>query len=1086
MKKIKITIILIMALFSFIDGFAQGRTVVRGRVVDQADKSPVIGATVVEMDKDGRVVSGTTSDMNGDFTYEVRNMSNVLKISVIGYNAAEVKPDAAKPMMVQLTSSDVEIEQVTITAKQRTSSTLTNIEERDRASSAVKVDLMEMQDVGVTSAIDALQGKVAGLDIMSASGDPGSGSQIVIRGLSSMGNSKPLIVINGVPQDRVSSNFDLSSADSEDISNMINIAMQDIKSIEVLKDAGATAIYGAKGADGVLLIETRTGKMGKVQFDYNYKHTFSYQPPAIPMLTGDEYVMLQIEQLHNAYGTFELPDEIANNRDYVDYYNYSANTDWVKEITQNANTMDHYLSLSGGGDKTRYAASFSYVDEGGTTINTFSNRFSTRINLDYFLSKRMQYTVNFSYFTNNTRKSVELDEYSGSWRKRNVREMAYLKAPNMSIYEYDELGNNTGEYFNPIRSYQGDGRYYYNPVAVGRLGKNDNKLTQMETSFKFRYTINDWLTFRESVAFQYDGNKSNVFLPYSAMGVDWIDWMVNKAEEGNSMQTNVHTETSFVFNAPFDPKVHDLSGVFTVATQQNRNEWVNLQSNRIPSTDIQDPAVDAQINWIGTSMTEFRNIGGVASVNYKFKDRYMVQTTIRTDASSSFGNSNRWGTFASLSGAWRFSDEPFLDLWDFLGESKLKASWGQVGRQPGSNHTYSRFALYESIGGGKYMNNSAVGPTRVQLDNLKWETVSSLNVGLETNLFDDRFFFQADVYSKRTDDLLFGQNGGYNIPTSSGFGSLALFNGGQMINNGWEAMINYKVLRTKNTLLTFNFNVSRNINKFTKLPDNFNREKDTELNNGQFARKLEVGEALGAFYGLEYEGVYHNAESTFARDANGNVLVDGAGIPMPMTYKGQYIFQAGDAKYKDQNNDGKIDINDVVHIGDSNPDFQGQVGMALKYKRFDLSFDFYYRLGFDIINGVAMNTQGMNDRNNQSKAVLRRWRVPSDEPVANQLPRAYYGNPANNLGSNRYVERGDFIRLNNVKIGYKLPKNQCDKLGLTKLDFSLTARKLWTLTNYSGQDPEVWMDASDPFVVGVDNARTPPSQSVTLNIAIGF
>lgn len=1084
MKKIKITIILIMALFSFIDGFAQGRTVVRGRVVDQADKSPIIGATVVEMDKDGRVVSGTTSDMNGDFTYEVRNMSNLLKVSVIGYNATEVKPNASTPMMVQLTSSDVEIEQVTITAKQRTSSTLTTIDERDRASSAVKVDLMEMQDVGVTSAVDALQGKVAGLDIMSSSGDPGSGSQIVIRGLSSMGNSKPLIVINGVPQNRVQDGFDLSSADSEDISNMINIAMQDIKSIEVLKDAGATAIYGANGADGVLLIETRTGRMGAVQFDYNFKSTFSYQPPAIPMLNGDEYVMLQIEEWHNAKGAFELPDEIANNRDYTDYYNYSANTDWLKEITQNAMTFDNYLALSGGGDKTRYAASFSYVDEGGTTINTFSKRFSTRINLDYFLSKRMQYTVNFSYFTNNTRKSINMPgDDSFSWF-RGVREMAYIKAPNMSIYEYDEQGNNTGEYFNPIQSYQGDGQAYYNPVAVARLGKNDNKLTQMETSFKFRYTINDWLTFRESVSFQYDGSKDNTFLPYSAIGNDWLNHLINKAEENNNMTTNILTESAFVFNAPFDPKVHDLSAQFTMTTRQNRTEGMNIQSNRIPSIDMQDPAIDAQINYMNTGQSERREIGAVLASSYIFRGRYIFQGTIRTDANSAYARSNRWGTFPSLAGAWRFSDEPFLDMWNFLGDSKLKVSWGKVGKVGGNS--YDRFALYESIGGGRYMNNAAVAPTRVQLDNLRFEIQNSLNVGFETNMFDDRFFFQADIYSKRTDDMLFGPPNGYNIPTSSGFNTLALFNGGQMINNGWEAMLSYKIVRTKNTLLQFDFNVSRNVNKFTKLPDNFNREKDAQLNNGQYARKLEVGEALGSFYGLEYEGVYHNSESTIARDADGNVLVDGAGIPMPMTYKGEYIFQAGDAKYKDQNNDGKIDINDVVHIGDSNPDFSGTTGMKFKYKRFDFSFDFYYRLGFDIINKVAMNTQGMNDKHNQSKAVLRRWRVPSDEPIANQLPRAYYENPANNLGSNRYVERGDFIRLNNVKIGYRLPKDLCEKMKLTKFDLSLTARKLWIFTNYSGQDPEVWMNASDPFMIGEDNARTPPAQSVTLNIAIGF
>lgn len=1073
MKKINITIILIFALFSFIEGFAQGgKAVVRGRVLDKGDKSPVVGATVVEMDKDSRVVSGTTTDINGDFVYEVRNLGNVLKVSFIGYNATEVKPNPSKPMIVELSSSDQEIEQVTVTAKQRSSSTLTTVTERDRASSAVKVDLMEMQDVGVTSAADALQGKVSGLDIISASGDPGSGSQIVIRGLSSMGNSQPLIVIDGVPQDRVSSGMDLSSADGEDISNMINIALQDIKSIEVLKDAGATAIYGSKGADGVLLIETRRGKMGAVKFDYNYKHSLNYQPKAIPMLNGDEYIMLQLEEWHNAYGIFTVPDEIAYDKDYSDFYNYSQNTDWLGAITQNSQTMDHYFSLSGGGDKTRYSASFSYVDEGGTTINTDSRKFSTRINLDYILSKKLMYTVLFSYFTNNTGGNISLNG-------NNVRGMAYIKAPNMSIWEYDENGVPTGEYFTPINSYQGSGDSYFNPVAVATLGSNDYKLTQLETTFKLRYTIKDWLTFNESVSFQYDGKKSNSYIPYNAIGMDWLGWQINKAEESNTMLSNIRTESSFVFTAPFNPQYHDLSGVLTWSTQQTRDEWINFQSNRLPSTDIQDPAIDAQINWIGSGLSESRNVGGVMSVNYKYLDRYMLQATVRTDANSSFGSSNRWGTFLSMAGAWRFSSEPFLENCEWLGESKLKASWGTVGRTP-SGASYARYAEYTSA--GTYIGNSSVTPSKIQLDNLKWETVESVNVGFETNLFNDRFFLSGEVYSKKTNDILFG---GYSIPYSSGYSSLTYYNGGEMINNGWEAMVNFKPIRTKNTILTIDFNISRNVNKFTSLPDNYTREKDVTLSNGSFPKRVEEGTAIGSFFGFEYMGVFADDQDAIAKDAQGNPIVDSEGTPVPLTFQETYNFQGGDSHYKDQNNDGKIDLNDVIYLGNCNPAFMGGFGAALKYKRFDISVNFHYRVGFDIINGVAISTQGMTDKNNQSKAVLRRWRIPGQD-YENQLPRAYYGHPANNLGSSRYVESGDYLRLNNVKIGYRLPKEKCDQWHLNKLDFAISARKLYTWTNYSGQDPEIGQNASDPFWVGVDNARTPPSRMVTLSVAVGF
>ena len=459
MKKINSIIILIIALINVTSVFAQEKTIIRGRVIDNNDKSAIIGANVVEFDKENRVINGTITNVNGDFVLTLKDPKNIVKVSVIGYKAQEVKVEPGKTIMVSLLSDDVVIGEVKVVAEQKVAG-LTNVADRDKASASVKIDLMEMQDAGITSAADALQGKVTGLDIISASGDPGSGSQLVIRGLSSMGNNQPLIVIDGVPQFKVErGSIDLTSADSEDISNLINIALQDIKSIEVLKDAASTSIYGSRGADGVLLIETHKGRMGKVQFDYQYKNNYSVQPDAIPMLNGDEYIMLQLEQWHNARGVYNIDPEIAYDKDYNQFHNYSANTDWLKEITQNGTSNDHYFSVSGGGEKTRYFTSFGYLNETGTTINTGYNRFTTRINLDYFLSRNLLFQIKFNYTASLTERNVDLNN-------RNIREMAYIKAPNMSVYEYDVNGNPTGEYFTPIRSYQGDGVTYFNPVAV--------------------------------------------------------------------------------------------------------------------------------------------------------------------------------------------------------------------------------------------------------------------------------------------------------------------------------------------------------------------------------------------------------------------------------------------------------------------------------------------------------------------------------------------------------------------------------------------------------------------------------------------
>jgi len=479
-------------------------------------------------------------------------------------------------------------------------------------------------------------------------------------------------------------------------------------------------------------------------------------------------------------------------------------------------------------------------------------------------------------------------------------------------------------------------------------------------------------------------------------------------------------------------------------------------------------------------------ISGVGTFNYKFKDRYMAQTVLRGDAQSSFGQNNRWGLFKGINLGWRFSSEEFLESLTWLGESMIRATWGVAGRQP--SDPYARFATYQSAGNGSYMLNPAVAPTSIQLNNLQWENVTTWEVGGELNLFHDKVYVDGSYYYKVTTDLLFGgtnESDYYPIPYSSGFNGLKFLNAGEMTNYGWEFMADYKALRSKDWLLSFNFNISQNINSFSKLPDNFNPERSTSIGNEQYPLRVVEGEPIGSFFGFRYLGVYERDEDAVARDANGDVLYDSDGIPIPMRYTDSYVFKGGDPIYEDINKDGKIDINDAVYIGDSNPNFIGGFGSALKYKNWDLSLAFHYRLGFDIINGIAMQTEGMNSRDNQSKAVLSRWRVQGDN-YEGMLPRAYMNHPANNLGSDRYVEKGDYLRLNNVKLSYMLSPELCRKIGVRKANIAFSARKLFTWTKYSGQDPEISQDATDPFWIGVDYARTPPPQVYTFSIGVGF
>lgn len=1053
--------------------FAQNGLVLRGSVRDKNNSEPIIGATIIEYDKDKRIVTGSITDVNGNFILNVKNPDALLMFSFIGYKSLEIPLNGRAKLVVELEPESFDMEEVVITAKVN-SDPLTGIADRNMATSRVKVDLSEaMQDISF-SAEEALVGRVTGLDITSFSGDPGSGSSIVIRGLGSLGSSSPLIVVDGIPQSTASSDFDFSSADQEDIGDLVNIAPQDIKSIEVLKDAGSTAQWGSKGADGVLQIETFRGKKGRTTFDYQNKFTWNFQPPPIPMLNGDEYIMLQLEEWHNSTGIYEVPSEISYDPDYVDFYNYNKNTDWVNAVSQNSFINENFFKLSGGGEKTRYYASLSKHKSSGTTINTGLERLSTRVNLDYDVSKKLRFSVNFSY----TNSLKENNYYVNG---TNVREMAYRKAPNMSIYEYDSEGNPTGEYFNPINSYQGSGTVYFNPVAVGDLSINDVNEKRVRNDFTLHYNILPWLRFQEIISFQYLNQKKEQFLPQDAIGADWLNSMINRSAETNYSKSQIITRSQLFF-LPRINSDHIVSGTLMLETDQQGNEWSTLSGKNGPSTSISDPAANPTLNYINSGQQQIHILGILATANYIMKDRYGLSFNYRRDASSRFGENNRWGDFPSFGVFWRFSKEPWMKKYTFLSNGKLNYSYGLAGKQP--DGAYDRHAVINepSSGASQYIDNPIVVQQQVQLSNLKWQTVYSHNIKLDLGFFKDKIYFSGEIYKKITEDLLWSD---YLIPQSSGYTTLSWFNGGSMENKGWELVLNVQALKRKKSVLRFNFNISQNINSFLEFPENFNPERDQNIGNGQFPRRAILGQPIGSFYGFRYLGVWPSDEDVIATDASGNVLVDVNGNPVPFSYNNTYNFQGGDARYEDVNHDGKIDIMDAVYLGDSNPEFIGGFGFNYSWRDFRVSSQWNYRTGFQIVNEIAMNTQGMLGKDNQSVAVLHRWRSQGQNEE-NMLPRAYYGHTANNLGSDRYVEDGDFLRMLNLTIAYKVPKSICSKMKIRSMDFGLSMRRILTFTNYSGQDPEISQEIEDPFWFGTDNARTPPSQSYSLNVSIGF
>lgn len=1055
--------------------FAQEGFVVRGRVTDAETGEVVIGANVIEYDEQKRIIRGTITDVNGYYQLNATKDNALLGFSSIGYKTKEINLSGRSKLDVQIEPESVELEEVVVTAKAETDP-LTGVSDRNNASSRVKVDMAKSRSIGAISAGDALQGEVSGLDIMSVSGDPGSGSSIVIRGLGSLGNSQPLIVVDGIKQNiNIDNNFSFASADQEDLSNLINIAPQDIKSVEVLKDAASTAVWGSEGADGVLLIETFKGTRGKTRFSYNSKLSRDVQPPAIPMLNGDEYIMMQLEEWHNARGVFELPPEISYNRDFVDFHNYSANTDWLDAITRKGYQNDQFFKLEGGGDKTLYYASVSYLGSEGTTINTDFERITARVNLTYNISDKLRFVTQLSY-TN----SDKGDNYSGS--NDNIRKMAYIKSPNMSVMEMDANGKSTGEYFTPIETYQGSGIQYYNPVAIGNLSVNDIENNTLENSFILQYNIFPWLRFKETLSFTYMNQKRNWFLPYNAVGAHWLDPRNNESRERNLNSNKIMTRSQ-VFISPRINSNHVFSTVLMWETDNQQLERSDLLNSRGPGVHISDPAANTLLGNTISYAQEVKSLGALLSVNYVMMDKYIGQFNLRADGSSKFGEAQRWGLFPSASVAWRFSSEDFMQNFHSLSEGKLRFSYGQSGKQP--DGAYARHAIYNTQYPYQYIESPLILPLQVQLSKLKWQTVSSVSFGLDLGFFDERLTLTAELYDKITSDLLWERNDRYQIPSSSGYSYLNAYNAGKVRNKGWEFFMNGTVIQKSDMNLNLNFNISHNINTFLEFPENFQNEKNIDVRNGDFPLRAEEGVPVGSFYGFRFLGVWPRDEDVVARDAEGNLLLDVIGNPVPLSYKEEYRFKGGDAIYQDVNYDGKIDILDAVYLGDSNPDFIGGWGMNMNWKDWSLSTQFFFRTGYQIVNEVALTTEGMLNRDNQSKAVLNRWRKQGMDEEG-LLPRAYMFHPANNLGSDRYVEDGDFMRLNKLALGYQFDKDVVGRFGLNLLEISLSMRRIATLTNYSGQDPEVSQSGSDPFWFGTDNARTPPPKTYTLNINVRF
>lgn len=1048
-------------------------------------KEALTGATVYVTNANQRVITGVVTNENGEYILSVSDGENIsIVFSFIGYQSVTIPYKKQKVLNVTLKEDVANLDEVVVSTA-RINKGMMGIPDKNSGVASQKIDMDEMREMQVTSIEDALQGRMANVDIIAGSGDPGSKSAIRIRGTSSLNaSSEPLVVVDGIPYDtEIGAGFDFNTANEEDYGAMVNIAPSDIQSIEVLKDAAATAMWGSKGANGVLLITTKRGQRGKTRFSISQKIDYKREPQQVELLDGRQYVTMVQDAMWNRMsydgwndylmGLLGKDKEINFDPSYEFYDEYNQNSDWVDMITKTAVTSETNFSMSGGGDRALYRFSAGYLNEGGTTIGTGFNRLTTRLNVDYNFSTKLRVSAGFSFA-----QGEKDDNYTDSG-VNGARQEARIRMPNMSPYFIDEDGQVTSEYFTPLSNFQGDwdSKKRFNPLAMVNDSYNNTKSKDIRMTFGLRYNILSSLLFQSDIGFDINSNKNISFLPQSVTGVNFTHADFNKSMDNMTESLNINMNHKLIYTKNV-AEGHQM--ILTAMIQTNDYSASKYYStvSGVSSIEGSDPSSEAKIRKLDSESTRNRTFGAVFSAHYNYRERYMITGTYRREGNSRMGTSTRWGGFPSVAAVWRISEENFLKPIGLFNDVKIRASWGQSGNSPSGSFPY----VGTFTSNGSYINKPAVAPKNIQLNHLKWEVVTQKNIGFDASLWKNNLMVTLDVYDKVSDDLL-QQN--VKISSATGFGTVNYFNSGKMRNYGWEFRIDFRnIVNAGRFNLGVNFNISRNRNEIKELPSNM-KNVDYSFGNGKYAQMVHPGEPLGSFYGYRYQGVYQNKQETVARGRDGEFVHNINGEPVYTRVGTSYVMQPGDAHYEDINYDGYIDQYDLVYIGNSMPSLTGGFGININYGDFKLRSFFHSRLGQSVINRTRIDMENMHGTNNQSRSVLKRWRHEGDQT---DIPRALYQTGHNWLGSDRFVDDASFLRLKQLTLTYSLPKNLLRKWSISRAEVYVTGYDLFTWTKYKGQDPEVgfYKPNGGLYEYAEDRANTPRPIRMALGLSFDF
>lgn len=1059
----------LVLMFLSISMMAQ-KVPVSGTVSDQT--GPVIGASVIEKG----TTNGTMTDNDGHFTLTV-SKGAVIEISSIGYKTQEITVGAQTNFTVTMSEDNEFLDEVVVVG-------YGSMKKSDLAGASVSMKESDLKGSIISSLDQSLQGRAAGVTAVTTSGAPGSSSSIRVRGQATINaNAEPLYVIDGViVQGGGNTGADFGLGDAlgngkvSTISPLSTINPADIVSMEILKDASATAIYGAQGANGVVLITTKHGKSGEAKFSYDGMVAMSRQAVRLNMMNLREYAQYYNEMI-------EEGDIYETNPYYATPSLLGKGTNWQDEIFRTAWQHQHQLSAQGGSDKVQYYVSGSYMDQQGTIIGSNFNRFSVRTNLDALLKKWLKLGVNATYaITNDNLKLADSNQ--------GLIYYSLTTIPDIPVYDVN------GNYSSTIR----EGYTSPNPVALAMMDEILLKRKKLSGNIYAELTPIKHITWRTELGFDMGESDANRYKPMIDLG----GWVRSQNSISYQKNSNYFWQLKNYLTYANQWGKHSVTAMVGQECWESKWNYLSGSNTDLPSDEVHNVALATGTPSISSGFGSSSMASFFTRETYNYGDRYLGTYTYRYDGSSNFGPKNRWAGFHSVALAWRFSNEKFFEpVKKVIDNGKLRLGWGQTG-----NSSIGSYAWGAAITRMPSALGMGFRPSNIPNTSIRWESQEQYNVGLDLGFFNGRLNLTVDAYYKKSDDMLMSmQLPSYMGTQGNGSSKLQAPKGnyGSIENKGLEITLDAHPVQLKNFSWDSNFQISFNKNKLLSLSDT---ENATLVGYGQWGDVVcvsEIGKPLYNFYGYKVEGVYKD-------------LDDIQNSAKPAKYPSDGVFSrgntvwVGDIKYKDVDENGIIDERDRTDIGSPLPKFTFGWTNTFRYKNLDLSIFLNGSYGNKVMNYNSLTLTHMNSTwtNQLQSVVSKRARLEPIDPTivyadgskwfdhidnvrvknpGTKIPHTSINDPNDNDRiSDRYVEDGSFLRIKNITLGYTFPKALLNKAKIENLRVYVNIQNLYTFTKYTGYDPEVGASTQDSsgLTYGLDNGRYPSPAMYSFGLNITF